>query len=260
MKPFSVISYNSEKYLRDTLQYYNCEYAYFVHPEFHTDISEGKKHIHLGIFPTGKFSFKDLYDDLKQETDEKGTFLGLAPTKQTINDLGAWYLYGLHDKEYLDSVNASPKPYYDLQPGEVFYCSSEPLRDQLTRAGAEISSNPLSFRKVAAAYFRGTSVAQYCYENNISINHVQAVQRCYEALTFSGADAPSDLQSQNVPDPLEDIPDTYESETRSDPDGIDESPAIMIDPQLPAVDKKIFKEVSTNGQLQIENPPFHIRR
>ena len=99
-KPISSISYNSEEFLKAKLEsWLNAHiiqaYMYIKHVGEDGD----KNHIHFRIEPNKKLDPMDLQLDLKEYVKDNIKPLGCRPFRPSKEE--DWFLYAVHDKEYL---------------------------------------------------------------------------------------------------------------------------------------------------------------
>lgn len=113
-KAFSTISYNSEGFLVATLQRLvdTRKIDFFAFVEHFPEEDETKKHKHLFIVPNGKTDTDQVRNELL-EVDISNPLakpLGCMPCKSS--KFADWYLYALHDSNYLASKGQSRKYHY----------------------------------------------------------------------------------------------------------------------------------------------------
>lgn len=113
-KAFSTLSYNSESFLLVTLQRLvdTRKIDFFAFVEHFPEDDETKKHKHLYIVPNGKIDTDQIRNELL-EVDISNPLakpLGCMPCKSS--KFADWYLYGLHDTNYLASKGQSRKFHY----------------------------------------------------------------------------------------------------------------------------------------------------
>lgn len=99
-KPISTISYNTEAFLKEHLDawvdaHIIQAYQYICHVGEDGD----KDHIHVRIEPNKKLDPMDLTETLKEYTREHEKPLGVRPWRFSKEE--DWYLYVVHDEEYL---------------------------------------------------------------------------------------------------------------------------------------------------------------
>lgn len=125
-KPISTISYNTEDFLKEHLdtwvsQHIIQAYQYICHKGEDGD----KDHIHLRVEPNKKLDPMDLTDLLKEF--EKGKDKPLTVRTWRPSKEEDWFLYAVHDKEYLelkygggDKGEKLPYEYTDIQVSEGY--------------------------------------------------------------------------------------------------------------------------------------------
>lgn len=114
-KPFSTISYNSDKYI--TLKLNNLVnsgiISFWCAIRHRPETDEKKSHLHVYINPSCMFQTDDLKSYLAEIDPEHPnqplTCISARPSK-TFDD---WVLYALHDKRYLASKGLSRQYYYN---------------------------------------------------------------------------------------------------------------------------------------------------
>lgn len=99
-KPISTISYNSELFLKEKLEtWYKAHiiqsYQYICHKGEDGD----KDHIHVRIEPNKRVDPMDLQEELREFQLGKDKPLGVRPFRPSKEE--DWFLYAVHDKEYL---------------------------------------------------------------------------------------------------------------------------------------------------------------
>lgn len=114
-KPFSTISYNSDKYLTSKLNSLvsSGKISFWCAIRHKAECDEKKDHLHVYINPSCMFQTDDLKGYLS-ELDPLHPDLPLtcitARSSKTFDD---WYLYVLHDKRYLASKGLSREHHYN---------------------------------------------------------------------------------------------------------------------------------------------------
>lgn len=99
-KPISTISYNTELFLKEKLNtWYEAHiiqsYQYICHKGEDGD----KDHIHVRIEPNKRIDPMDLQEQLREYQIGKEKPLGVRPFRPSVEE--DWYLYAVHDKDYL---------------------------------------------------------------------------------------------------------------------------------------------------------------
>lgn len=145
-KPFACITYNTNKFLdmklKDFIDNHLISfYAYINHKgEKEVDISTGeikvdKDHTHLYIVPNRSIDTMDLMSSML-EIDKKHPKLPLKPLAFAPSKWEDWYLYNLHDENYLaskfevkefhysnDDFHVSDRAEFDYMAFEVYHTS-----------------------------------------------------------------------------------------------------------------------------------------
>lgn len=111
-KPFSTISFNTKNYLKSRLEDLLQEgsisfYAFMYH--FAED-DERKDHFHVYLVPIGIFNTDRLADLLIEPVFDNDKPLGCIDIKSS--KFVDWYLYALHDRDYLAMKGQSRKFHY----------------------------------------------------------------------------------------------------------------------------------------------------
>lgn len=119
-KPFSTISYNSIEFLRSVLSTlasaHKIEFWAFIHHMPEDDEGGKKEHIHVYIEPSKRIDtslLRDEFDELDPNNLEKP--LGVLPFRSS--KFQDWYMYALHDREYLAQKGESRR--YHYKPEDV---------------------------------------------------------------------------------------------------------------------------------------------
>lgn len=130
-RPFSTISYNTDKYLKQKLDdLVNREIiTFYAWIEHFPEEDEKKAHKHLYIVPDGQIDTNAVRKvleevDLKNPTNGLLKCLDVHPSK--FDD---WYLYGIHDTAYLASKGQTRKYHYREQ--DVKSSNEESLHEKV---------------------------------------------------------------------------------------------------------------------------------
>ena len=112
-KTMSTISYNSEEFLVNVLEklvmaHFLQAYCYICHKGEDGD----KDHIHLILYPNRSIDYMDISEQLREPdiTRIDGKCLGVRPWREVKNE-SDWFLYALHDKEYLKLKYGDGEPH-----------------------------------------------------------------------------------------------------------------------------------------------------
>lgn len=126
-QPQSTISYNTVEFLTDKLQYliehdYIRFYAFICHKGEYDEILNkiDKDHIHLYIVPNQRLDLNWLEKCFDEYNDSDLLPLGVTYWKHSL--FSEWYLYVLHDKDYLASKFLEREYHYTMKD---FHTSKE---------------------------------------------------------------------------------------------------------------------------------------
>lgn len=111
-KPFSTISFNTQEYLinrlNDLLQ--DGAISLYAVMKHYAEEDERKDHYHVFIVPIGMFNTDKLHDLLIEPVLDNDKPLGCIDIKPS--KFVDWYLYALHDKDYLAMKGQTRKYHY----------------------------------------------------------------------------------------------------------------------------------------------------
>lgn len=112
IKPFSTISFNTKEYLINRLNDLVNEGVISLYAFMHHDAEddEKKEHFHVYIVPVGMFNTDRLHDVLIEPVPDNDKPLGCIDIKSS--KFVDWYLYALHDKDYLAMKGQTRKYHY----------------------------------------------------------------------------------------------------------------------------------------------------
>lgn len=118
-KPIATISYNSEKFLVGVLDALLKSkriefYTYIPHKGEYDEITkhQDKDHIHVFIIPNGRLDTVELLDNFVEITPEHEKPLRCINFVSSRFD--AWYLYSIHDRDYLNTLHEKRQYEYDI--------------------------------------------------------------------------------------------------------------------------------------------------
>ena len=131
-KPFSTISYNSADFLQIKLNdlIKRRKIAFYGFIEHLPEEDEKKAHKHLYIVPNGQINTDEIIDYLL-ELDPKNPEKPLGCIPFHSSKFTDWYLYSVHDKDYLASKGQSRK--YSYQKDEVKVSDSDYFNEEIHR-------------------------------------------------------------------------------------------------------------------------------
>jgi hypothetical protein len=100
-KPISTISYNTKSFLLEKLKtWYEAHTIQAYMLIFHKGEDGDKDHFHVRIEPNKKLDPMDLTEMLKEYSPDNSKPLGCRPWRPSKEE--DWYMYVVHDKEYLN--------------------------------------------------------------------------------------------------------------------------------------------------------------
>lgn len=118
-KPISTISYNTPEYLiiklKELTKAQKIAFWAFVqhHGESDDEIPNAKDHIHVYMEPACSIQTESIREFCKEpDTQKIGYTLGMMPFQHSKFE--DWYLYVLHDRDYLDSKGIAKQFHYSM--------------------------------------------------------------------------------------------------------------------------------------------------
>lgn len=177
IKPLSTISYNSLSFLigklKDLQQHGDIDFWCFIFHHGETNNEDGSKekdHFHVYIVPGTSIDKRQLRNEFIEFYKSEKLPRGFMPMQQS--KFTDWYLYGLHDSEYLLSKGQTRQFHYSdkdmVRSDDTFYWECvhcidrtkiNPLGDVVRAAQSGISfsefitTHPLSLLQVRSAQF-----------------------------------------------------------------------------------------------------------
>ena len=129
-KPFATIDYNTEKFLIDKLNELvdNNTLDFWAFIEHLPEDDEKKKHKHLYFVPSKLIDTSVIAKHLEEIDLTDVTKKPLGCTVFKSSKFSDWYLYGLHDKNYLASKGQTRKYHYKKSE---FFSSNEDYFNEL---------------------------------------------------------------------------------------------------------------------------------
>lgn len=178
-KPISTISFNSQLFLRDKLddllQSGILSFWAFVRHDPEDDEAGNKNHIHLFCIPTKQIQTDELGSQFLEYPDEYS-----KPLKCILwrtSQFPDWYLYGLHDPDYLASKNQSRKYHYVF---EDFCYSDEDTFRYFVRSIDMLDLSP--YKAIRDAISSGLSFEEFFQRGSIPLNQIEHYQYAYNML------------------------------------------------------------------------------
>lgn len=182
-KPISTISYNTFDFLLSRLNSLIDSEAiqswFFIHHrgESRNDEVVGKDHYHLLIVPNKRIDLVKLGKEFVEiDISNPDKPLKCMPFRNSA--LTDWFLYALHDKDYLIAKGMEKEFHY--YPEEIISSDSDYLSCLLCDAYRDLASSPV--RAVRSAVESGLSFNALVASGRISINHVNNARVLYDCM------------------------------------------------------------------------------
>ena len=177
-KPFSTISYNSEKFLKVKLDELikNRVLDFWVFIDHAAEEDEKKSHKHLYMIPNGILQ-TDVLKEFLAEPDPNDPEHPLNCTIFSSSKFDDWYMYGMHDKAYLSSKGQSRKYHYVK---DQFVSSSDEHFSELVRCVDR--SKYIGLERVVDAVENGVPFFEMVRLGQVPIQLINQYQYAYEML------------------------------------------------------------------------------
>lgn len=197
--PFSTISFNTPEYLSTKLSELRnakilSEWFYIVHkPE---DDEAGKReHMHVYMIPSKGIQTDDIRAELK-EYDPANPDKPRATLQFKSSKFGNWYLYAIHDPEYLASKGESRK--YHYQQEDIVASDPDVLHELVYEI--DILAELGQFKGMKDAKKHGLTFQQYFNQGKIPPQQIRAMQLAWELIeanaTYRGNHIPHAIQNE----------------------------------------------------------------
>lgn len=217
-KRISTISYNTHDFLVSTLEdlveSHVIEFWAFIshlpEPKDEFGVAETKQHFHLFLIPSKKIDT----DLLKKSFIEPDLNNPLQPPRTVIwfetSVFGDWYMYGLHDIDYLETKGESR--YYHYTFDDIETSSIDRLMHLIHTSDMNKWKRQGSFRR---ACLSSTSFDELVYNGFVPFDKIIAYKSVYHSiknhshrLHIDGEDTDSDIVRQR--------PSDHEADLRSE--------------------------------------------
>jgi hypothetical protein len=177
-KPFSTISYNSCEFLQVKLNdlINRRKIAFYGFIEHLPEEDEKKAHKHLYIVPNGQINTDEILDYLL-ELDPKNPDKPLGCIPFHSSKFTDWYLYSVHDKDYLASKGQSRK--YSYQKDEVIVSDSDFFNEEFHRMDLSKLSKVKALRNAVET---GVPFEHMLMTGQIPVQQVYAYKQTYDMI------------------------------------------------------------------------------
>lgn len=179
-KPFSTISYNSVEFLTIKLNELvtSRKLIFWAFVEHYPEEDQEKKHKHLYLVPNGQIQTDSLFDYLVEIDPSNPLNKPLACVGIRSSKFFDWYMYALHDVEYLSMKGQSRKYHYD---NSDVICSD---RDFLYEEIHLMDMSKLKkIRALNQAVKDGVPFEELLMRGQVPVQQVYAFQKAYDMLT-----------------------------------------------------------------------------
>ena len=147
--------------------------AFYAFIEHLPEEDERKKHKHVLIIPNGQINTDQVYDFLL-EIDPANPDKPLGCTPFRSSKFSDWYLYSIHDRDYLASKGQSRKYFYKNE--DFIVSDSDFFIEEIHSIDLSSLSKMKNLRNAVSS---GVSFEQMVINGQIPIQQVYAYQRAY---------------------------------------------------------------------------------
>lgn len=179
-KPFSMISYNSDKFLQEKLNELVEAglIQFWVYIEHLPEADEKKAHKHLYIIPAKLIDTQKIEKALKEIDPHDLTAKPLSAIFPRSSKFDDWYLYALHDKKYLAYKGQKRKHHYN---DNAFVTSCQDTFRELKNLIDYTEINRLNV--IIEKAENGESLADIIKTCNIPLQLIGQVKQLYNIIT-----------------------------------------------------------------------------
>lgn len=178
-KPFSTISYNSADFLTVKLNdlVNRRKLAFWAYVEHLPEEDEKKAHKHLYIVPNGQINTDEVLLDILVEYDPTHPEKPLGCVGVKSSKFYDWYMYSIHDVDYLSSKGQSRKYHYRRE--EVACSDTDYLNEEIH----QMDMSKLSKVKALNEAIRNNvPFEELLMRGQIPVQQVYAFQKTYGML------------------------------------------------------------------------------
>lgn len=179
--PFSTISFNTPDYLTQKLnELRNAKILsewFFISHKAEADEAGGRDHNHVYFIPSKGIQTDDVRQELKefdpQNPDKPRGCLTMRSSK-----FGNWYLYALHDPDYLASKGEARKFHYKRD--DIKASDQDVLNELIFEI--DIVGELGAFKGMSDAKKRGMTFQEYFNQGRVAPQQVRAYQAAWEMI------------------------------------------------------------------------------
>lgn len=178
-KPFSTISYNSPDFLSVKLNdlVSRRKIAFWAYVHHLPEEDEKKPHKHLYIVPNGQINTDEVLLDILVEYDPTHPDKPLGCVGVKSSKFYDWYMYSIHDIDYLASKGQSRKYHYTRD--DVACSDTDFLNEEIHQMDMSKLSKVKALNQ---AVKDGVPFEELLMKGQIPVQQVYAFQKTYEML------------------------------------------------------------------------------
>ena len=178
-KPFSTISYNTADFLSVKLNdlVNRRKIAFWAYVEHLPEEDEKKAHKHLYIVPNGQINTDEVLLDILVEYDPTHPEKPLGCISPKSSKFYDWYMYSIHDVDYLSSKGQSRKYHYRRE--EVACSDTDYLNEEIHQMDMSKLSKVKALNE---AVRNGVPFEELLMRGQIPVQQVYAFQKTYGML------------------------------------------------------------------------------
>lgn len=178
-KPFSTISYNSPDFLSVKLNdlVNRRKISFWAYVEHLPEEDEKKRHKHLLIVPNGQINTDEVLLDYLIELDPSKPDKPLACVGVKSSKFYDWYMYAIHDKDYLASKGQSRKYHYTRD--DVVCSDTDILNEEIHQMDMSKLSKVKALNQ---AISDGVPFEELLARGQIPVQQVYAFRQTYDLL------------------------------------------------------------------------------
>ena len=178
-KPFSTISYNTADFLSVKLNdlVNRRKIAFWAYVEHLPEEDEKKAHKHLYIVPNGQINTDEVLLDILVEYDHTHPEKPLGCVGVKSSKFYDWYMYSIHDVDYLSSKGQSRKYHYRRE--EVACSDTDYLNEEIHQMDMSKLSKVKALNE---AVRNGVPFEELLMRGQIPVQQVYAFQKTYGML------------------------------------------------------------------------------
>ena len=184
-KPISTISYNSENFLKEKIEYWKSrgiiEFGMWIRHE--PEGEEKKAHYHVFLKPAKLIQTMDLELD-SQEIDPLNPDKPFKMISFRVSKESDWVLYGIHDPSYLLEKGLTREFCYDIS--DISSTCDDTLKDILSHLSDERKGR-LEYRIIDCVN-KGMTWGQIVNSGLIPIRQMVGAKHFYSAITGQVSD------------------------------------------------------------------------